>query len=224
MELILNSILDLIGVDAATITLLAGAVIAVANFVTATTPSVGKNKYYNLIMKVLNTLAVNRGKNKNADEVAAKELPSGLSGLKFVLILLLPLFFVRCTATTTLPAGEDKIGTQNLTEIVHAAYKSYEGVKAYQAQSNDVLTLALSLSSDLVAAFKDASFAIDELKELTDFEILNLVNIADQYNIIYKEKVKAVFKVALFTVQGYFKFIEKKEVTFRQYLGLKQAA
>ena len=42
--------------------------IAIANAITAMFPSVGENKYYNFVMTVLNTLAVNFGKNKNADD------------------------------------------------------------------------------------------------------------------------------------------------------------
>lgn len=47
----------------------AGMVIGIANIITASFPSIGENKYYNFVMKVLNALSMNFGKNKNADAV-----------------------------------------------------------------------------------------------------------------------------------------------------------
>ena len=43
-------------------------VIALANVVTMLFPSVGTNKFYNMAMKVLNTVSLNIAKNKNADD------------------------------------------------------------------------------------------------------------------------------------------------------------
>lgn len=44
-----------------------GLVVLVASAIGTRMPSIGKNKVYNAIMKVLNVIALNVGKNKNAD-------------------------------------------------------------------------------------------------------------------------------------------------------------
>lgn len=48
-------------------------IVAVANLITMLVPSVKENKFYNFVMKVLNFLALNVLKNKNADEVNVKK-------------------------------------------------------------------------------------------------------------------------------------------------------
>ena len=59
----------LFGADLVTqIVLWVGVVMGVANAITASFPSVKENSFYNLVMKVLNFLAGNFGKNKNADD------------------------------------------------------------------------------------------------------------------------------------------------------------
>ena len=42
--------------------------IVTANFITVFSPSVTESKTYNIVMKVLNWLSLNVGKNKNADD------------------------------------------------------------------------------------------------------------------------------------------------------------
>ncbi len=46
-----------------------GLAMGLANTITASFPSIKKNPYYNFVMKVLNFVAGNIGKNKNADAV-----------------------------------------------------------------------------------------------------------------------------------------------------------
>ena len=53
---------------------IAGALCLVANAVTMVLPSITNNKVYNVIMKILNTIAGNRGRNKNADEVKHEKI------------------------------------------------------------------------------------------------------------------------------------------------------
>ena len=61
-------LMQLFGGDIVTqIVLWVGVVVGLANAITSVFPSVKENKIYNLVMKVLNFLAVNIGKNKNAD-------------------------------------------------------------------------------------------------------------------------------------------------------------
>lgn len=59
---------QLFGADLVTqIVLWVGVVMGLANAITASFPSVKENNIYNFVMKVLNFLAGNIGKNKNAD-------------------------------------------------------------------------------------------------------------------------------------------------------------
>ena len=51
------------------IVLWVGLILGVANGITASFPSVKENKVYNVVMNILNFLAMNFGKNKNADAV-----------------------------------------------------------------------------------------------------------------------------------------------------------
>lgn len=55
--------------DTETILSLAAGAIAVANVITACFPSVGEHPAYNALMKVLNIVSINFGRNKNADDV-----------------------------------------------------------------------------------------------------------------------------------------------------------
>ncbi len=67
MEDLLN---QLLGADLVTqIVLWIGVVMGVANAITASFPSVADNSVYNFVMKILNFVAGNIGKNKNADAV-----------------------------------------------------------------------------------------------------------------------------------------------------------
>ena len=50
------------------IALYVGSAITIANAITACFPSVGENKYYNIVMKILNFISINVLKNKNADD------------------------------------------------------------------------------------------------------------------------------------------------------------
>lgn len=51
------------------------AVITIANIITASTPSKSDNKVLNSILKILNIVSLNIGKNKNADAVDELEIP-----------------------------------------------------------------------------------------------------------------------------------------------------
>ncbi len=51
------------------IVLWVGIILGIANAITASFPSVKENKVYNVVMNILNFLALNIGKNKNADAV-----------------------------------------------------------------------------------------------------------------------------------------------------------
>jgi len=46
-----------------------GLVLGISNAITASFPSIKENPYYNFVMKILNFLAINIGKNKNHDAV-----------------------------------------------------------------------------------------------------------------------------------------------------------
>lgn len=50
------------------------AVITIANIITASTPSKSDNKILNSILKILNIVSLNIGKNKNADDVEEPEI------------------------------------------------------------------------------------------------------------------------------------------------------
>jgi len=45
-----------------------GMLVGIANFITMFLPSVGQNPIYNKVMKLLNMVSLNVGKNKNADD------------------------------------------------------------------------------------------------------------------------------------------------------------
>lgn len=49
---------------------IAAAVVAIANIITAATPSTHDNQVLNGILKILNLLSLNVGKNKNADDAS----------------------------------------------------------------------------------------------------------------------------------------------------------
>ena len=62
-------LIQLFGTDlVVTISVWVGVIVGLANAITAALPSVKDNKIYNFVMKILNYLAVNIGKNKNADD------------------------------------------------------------------------------------------------------------------------------------------------------------
>ena len=64
---------QLLGADLVTqIVLWVGVILGIANAVTASFPSVKENAIYNFVMKILNFLAMNIGKNKNHDAVKWK--------------------------------------------------------------------------------------------------------------------------------------------------------
>lgn len=50
------------------------AVITIANIITASTSSKSDNKIWNSILKILNIVSLNIGKNKNADDVDLPEI------------------------------------------------------------------------------------------------------------------------------------------------------
>lgn len=63
-------LMQLFGGDLVTqIVLWAGLIVTVATALSAALPSLHDNKFFNVILKVLNVLAGNIGKNKNADAV-----------------------------------------------------------------------------------------------------------------------------------------------------------
>ena len=45
------------------------AVVTIASIITSATKTKSDNKYLNLVLKVLNLVALNVGKNKNADDI-----------------------------------------------------------------------------------------------------------------------------------------------------------
>lgn len=67
MEDLIN---QLLGADLVTkIVLWAGLIVTIATALSAALPSLHDNKFFNVLLKVLNVLAGNFGKNKNADAV-----------------------------------------------------------------------------------------------------------------------------------------------------------
>lgn len=68
MDAIINFFIDLLGADLAQLLAIVSGLIALANVITVFFPSVKENKIYNIIMWVLNKIALNVGKNKNADD------------------------------------------------------------------------------------------------------------------------------------------------------------
>lgn len=64
----MDFLVGLIGVDAAEVINWLTFVIAVAAAISTAVPSVGKSQWYTLAMKLLNFLALNIGKARNADD------------------------------------------------------------------------------------------------------------------------------------------------------------
>ncbi|MBU1096845.1 MAG: hypothetical protein KKB34_10225 [Bacteroidetes bacterium] len=141
---------------------------------------------------------------------------------KVILILLLPLFFVRCSSGSSvvvqdkLPATE-KYGIAETAEIVDALFLTYSKMQVDFKQV-DVVALSISVVPQLIDAVKGAKNAVLEIKDLSDEEITLLTGIGNKYNT--SAKIKQVFKVSLYLVQTYFVFYPgREEVTFYDYKG-----
>jgi hypothetical protein len=142
--------------------------------------------------------------------------------IKVVLLLLMPMLFLRCssgaaiTPEQNLPVTE-KYGIAETAQIVDALFLTYSKMQVDFKQV-DVVALSLSIVPQLIDAVRGAKNAVQEIKDLSDAEIILLTGIGEKYNT--SAKIKQVFKVSLYLVQTYFVFYPgREEVTFYDYKG-----
>jgi len=155
-------------------------------------------------------------KTKISEELKMRNIV--LTNSKLVLsTLLIILIFIGCSGVefTTQKQEVELAGIEQLTDVVKAYYSSCEGLGNILAEESNIFdeaTLRFKTILDAVIGFDQVR---KEIRDLADREILELIELADDYN--FDDKYKHVFiqvcKLTLIGFQTGTMFIKPKEAS-----------
>lgn len=139
--------------------------------------------------------------------------------VKVILIFLLPSLFMGCSSNAfTFKVDNPEVTLtdqpQQLAEIIDLAYSGYAEYELSKKEAVEPLALTMKLFGKLKTAVENSPLVLEEIRSLTDAQILGLANLGDKYELgIYKPKFIQVVKVCLFLTQTYYVFKPAQEIS-----------